>query len=179
MRADALERRKKLLAQARHVFARQGRTVALDVIADAAGVGIATLYRNFASREELLQAVMVELVAEVDQAISAAATGPYTAESWRTFITHLSELHLGAFTDILEADLSEELIQAHGAAHAKLKELLTTYALVGVIRGEITAESLMTAVGIITRPQSPAVEAAAPDVTEQLVEAYITWSLNQ
>lgn len=54
MRADALERRKKLLAQARHVFARQGRTVALDVIADAAGVGIATLYRNFASREELL-----------------------------------------------------------------------------------------------------------------------------
>ena len=59
-RKDAQENREKLLAAAREVFAAEGFDVPLDVIARKAGVGRATLYRNFADRFALGTAIFDE-----------------------------------------------------------------------------------------------------------------------
>lgn len=57
LRKDAAERRAALLAAAAGAFAEHGFDVPLDVIAERANVGRATLYRNFADRGELAVAV--------------------------------------------------------------------------------------------------------------------------
>jgi AcrR family transcriptional regulator len=58
MRADARRNRDAILAAAREVFEIEGVLASLDAIALRAGVGNATLYRNFPTREDLLAAAM-------------------------------------------------------------------------------------------------------------------------
>jgi AcrR family transcriptional regulator len=70
MRADARRNYDKLLAAARELFAAEGTSVALEEIAERAGVGIGTLYRHFPTRQALLEAVFQE---EVEGMARAAA----------------------------------------------------------------------------------------------------------
>ncbi|OIH95522.1 TetR/AcrR family transcriptional regulator [Curtobacterium sp. MCBA15_001] len=60
LRADARRNRDAIVAAARQVFEQDGIFAAIDGIATAAGVGNATLYRNFPTRDDLLAAVMTE-----------------------------------------------------------------------------------------------------------------------
>ena len=57
LRADAALNRERLIAEARRVFSAGDATVSLEVLAQGAGVGVATLYRNFPTREALVEAV--------------------------------------------------------------------------------------------------------------------------
>ncbi len=56
-RKDARRNRERLLAAATQAFASGDEDIRLEDIAKAAGVGIGTLYRNFASREVLVAEV--------------------------------------------------------------------------------------------------------------------------
>ena len=69
-RADARRNFDALLAAARDAFNRDGIDVPLEDIARQAGVGIGTLYRNFPTRTDLVQAVYVD---EVEAMANAAA----------------------------------------------------------------------------------------------------------
>jgi len=63
LRADARRNREAILRAAREAFEADGVLTSLDGIAARAGVGNATLYRNFATREDLLAAVIQDSVA--------------------------------------------------------------------------------------------------------------------
>lgn len=65
VRKDAKERRERIVTAAARVFARNGYAVALDAIAVEAGVGRATLYRNFADRCQLALAVLDRHIEDV------------------------------------------------------------------------------------------------------------------
>lgn len=56
-RRDAEANRDRLLAAAASVMMREGRHVPLAVIAAEAGVGVGTLYRKYADRDALMQAL--------------------------------------------------------------------------------------------------------------------------
>ncbi|MGW4769009.1 TetR/AcrR family transcriptional regulator [Nocardia sp. NPDC004278] len=56
LRADAQRNRDKILSAAVRVFAEDGLDAHLDRIAKEAGVGSGTLYRNFPTREVLIEA---------------------------------------------------------------------------------------------------------------------------
>jgi AcrR family transcriptional regulator len=56
-RADARRNRERLLTAAKEALAEVGAGVSLEEIARRAGVGIGTLYRNFPSREAILEGV--------------------------------------------------------------------------------------------------------------------------
>ncbi|MCX5493676.1 helix-turn-helix domain containing protein [Kaistia dalseonensis] len=56
LRADAQRNRERILAAAEEVFLERGAGASLEDVAKRAGVGIGTLYRRFATREELLAA---------------------------------------------------------------------------------------------------------------------------
>ncbi|WP_353651226.1 TetR/AcrR family transcriptional regulator [Nakamurella sp. A5-74] len=58
MRADAQRNRDAILLAARETFDSDGVLASLDGIALRAGVGNATLYRNFPTRDDLLAAVL-------------------------------------------------------------------------------------------------------------------------
>ncbi|MEC4572488.1 TetR/AcrR family transcriptional regulator [Streptomyces virginiae] len=57
LRADARRNREKILAAAVRLFTAQGLDTQMERIAKEAGVGSATLYRNFPTREALVEAV--------------------------------------------------------------------------------------------------------------------------
>ena len=56
-RADARRNRDAVLAAAHAAFAEHGPEASLDDVARRAGVGIGTVYRNFPTRQALLEAV--------------------------------------------------------------------------------------------------------------------------
>jgi AcrR family transcriptional regulator len=69
-RADAERNRDRILAVARAAFAAGEASISMAEISRRAGVGMATLYRNFPGRRELLEALYA---GEVDTVIAAAA----------------------------------------------------------------------------------------------------------
>jgi AcrR family transcriptional regulator len=69
-RADARRNYDKLLAAAREAFAEHGSAASLEDIARRAEVGIGTLYRNFPTRQALLEAVYVEEVEEMARSVA-------------------------------------------------------------------------------------------------------------
>jgi AcrR family transcriptional regulator len=72
-RADAQRNRARVLAAAHEVFAAEGLSVNVDVIARRAGVGVGTLYRHFPTKEALFEAiVLADLEAFVELARSLA-----------------------------------------------------------------------------------------------------------
>ena len=80
-RADAHRNRERLLTSATAAFtATDGTTVSLEAIARDAGVGIGTLYRHFATREALIEAVYCTELAEV------AASAGQLLESHRPLV---------------------------------------------------------------------------------------------
>jgi AcrR family transcriptional regulator len=70
-RADAERNRERILAVARDAFATGEAAISMAEISRRAGVGMATLYRNFPGRRELLEALYTD---EVEGVIAAAAT---------------------------------------------------------------------------------------------------------
>jgi len=66
MRADAQANREKILDAARELFAERGVDVDVREICDRAGIGMGTLYRHFATKDDLVDVVVGELAAELE-----------------------------------------------------------------------------------------------------------------
>lgn len=67
VRSDAARNAERLLIAARELFSAEGTDVALDRVARRAGVGNATLYRNFPTRSDLLIAVYTQEVEDLTE----------------------------------------------------------------------------------------------------------------
>ncbi len=64
LRSDAQANRARLVEAARAVFAERGLAAEMKEVAERAGLGIGTIYRNFAAKEQLVEAVIESCVAE-------------------------------------------------------------------------------------------------------------------
>jgi AcrR family transcriptional regulator len=84
-RADAARNFDAILAAAGESFAETGIDASLEDIAARAGVGVATLYRNFPTREDLVESVYVAEVA----AVCAFADEVKELEPWEGLETWL------------------------------------------------------------------------------------------
>jgi AcrR family transcriptional regulator len=71
-RSDARENHTRLLAAAREVFAQRGVGAEIKDIAERAGVGIGTFYRHFATKDELIQAMVGEIFGQLEASLSEA-----------------------------------------------------------------------------------------------------------
>jgi AcrR family transcriptional regulator len=73
-RKDAALNHERLVQAAREVFAKQGLSATLEDIAKHAGVGVGTVYRNFASKREIVDTLYNEsldaVLADVHRAIA-------------------------------------------------------------------------------------------------------------
>ncbi|HEX6311436.1 MAG TPA: helix-turn-helix domain-containing protein, partial [Acidimicrobiia bacterium] len=71
-RADAARNRVALLDSARRVLSARGLEVPVEAIAREAGVGVGTVYRNFPTKEALLDAVITRAFEDLTAAAEAA-----------------------------------------------------------------------------------------------------------
>ena len=75
LRRDAERNRRRILDAAREAFAEEGLAVTLDEIARRAGVGVGTVYRRFADKEQLIDALfehqMQEFAVLADECLQA------------------------------------------------------------------------------------------------------------
>jgi AcrR family transcriptional regulator len=72
-RADAERNRAKILEAARSAFTDRQAEVSMAEVSRRAGVGMATLYRNFPGRRELLEALYIDEVNAVCEAAESVA----------------------------------------------------------------------------------------------------------
>jgi AcrR family transcriptional regulator len=88
LRRDAQRNRDAIVAAARQLFCELGLEAPLEEIARRAGVGIATLYRRFPSRVELVDAVLADTV---QAHVEAAETALAMDDPWDGFAFYLEE----------------------------------------------------------------------------------------
>jgi AcrR family transcriptional regulator len=89
---DAAAKRERLLDAARDLFARDGLAAPMPAVAAAAGAGVGSVYRQFADKDDLVSALVLQRLAEVHEEIEAAGPGPdawadFTAMLWRVIET--------------------------------------------------------------------------------------------
>lgn len=89
LRVDAARNRAVLVEAARAVFAARGLDVPLEEIAQRAGVGIATLYRRFPTREDLIAASFAPLMAAYADAVEEALQA---SDAWTGFAGYLERV---------------------------------------------------------------------------------------
>jgi AcrR family transcriptional regulator len=93
-RSDAKRNRERILEIAKDVFTRDGAAASLDDIARRSGIGNATLYRHFPTRDALIEAVYrseVEKLAAAEQRFAAALPPLEALRAWMLlFIDHVA-----------------------------------------------------------------------------------------
>ena len=127
MRADARRNLEQLLAAARDLVADKGAGVALDEVAQRAGVGIATLYRRFPDRTALLRGVVLDSLEQTRVAAEQAAEDHDDAfEALAAYLRAALELRVSAvIPQVLDVlDLEEPELAAAREASARATEAL-------------------------------------------------------
>jgi AcrR family transcriptional regulator len=146
-RADAERNRDKILAAARSAFADPEAEVSMAEISRRAGVGMATLYRNFPGRQELLEALYTD---EVDSVCTAAETidgetpGAALAAWLRGFFAFItSKRHIAAEL-LKQTDRSNPLFKdSRTRVIAAGRPLLAAAQYAGEVRGDLTLEQIL------------------------------------
>lgn len=89
LRSDARDNRGRILAVARAAFAAEGLDVPIREIARRAGVGVATVYRRFPTKEALLTEAFAEQMAMCSAVVEE---GLAAADAWRGFCLVIEKL---------------------------------------------------------------------------------------
>ncbi|GGL15270.1 TetR/AcrR family transcriptional regulator [Streptomyces flaveus] len=166
LRADAQRNRDKILSAAVRVFAEEGLDAHLERIAKEAGVGSATLYRNFPTREILIEAAYRNELAKLcDSAPELLATmEPRDAlRAWMgRFIDYATaKLGMAEALRALVASGVNPYAQSHEMMLSALDSLLSAGAGAGTVRSDITAADMFAALTGI------ALASGKPDQREQ------------
>jgi AcrR family transcriptional regulator len=97
-RADAKRNRERILEIAKDAFTRDGAMASLDDIARRSGIGNATLYRHFPTRNDLIEAVYrneVERLAAAEERFATTMPPVEALRAWMLlFIDHVAEKKL-------------------------------------------------------------------------------------
>src|ERR1700761_1181627 len=146
-RADAERNRDKILAAARAAFADPAAEISMAEIARRAGVGMATLYRNFPGRQELLEALYTgevdALCAAAGDAASAQSPGPALTSWLRRLFAFLPGKRL-ILSELLEhTDRDSPLRRGNRARTlAAGRPLLAAAQQSGEIRADLSLEQI-------------------------------------
>jgi len=93
MRSDARDNRERILEVARAVFAAEGLDVPMREIARRAGVGPATLYRRFPTKEALVIEAFTEQMSRCTDIVAEGLADPDAWHGFGLVIEKICELH--------------------------------------------------------------------------------------
>ncbi|MEY9835732.1 TetR/AcrR family transcriptional regulator [Streptacidiphilus sp. EB103A] len=162
VRSDARENRARILAAAREALAADGST-STNQIAQRAGVGPGTLYRNFPTRESLVLAVYQDEVARITSTVPDLLARMPPLEALRHWTTDLVEAmrRKHGLGDALGPGAHQAITeQSYGPVIAALTQLLDAGKTDGTIREDACPGDFLQLTGALWRatstPEDPA-----------------------
>jgi AcrR family transcriptional regulator len=176
LRADASRNRDTLLAAATRAFASSDAEPSMRAIAREAGVGIATLYRHFPTRESLVDAVYHDQVERLTVGARDLLEWVPPAEALRRWMDLFGDwlMTKHGMTDTLLAMIeSGEIALAH--TRDELLDVITTILdagrAAGDLRADVTAEDIAASlIGIFTVFGKPEQHAQASRLLNLLMD---------
>ena len=159
LRSDAVRTRKLLVKAAAEAFAEHGSEVSVAQIAERAGIGKGTVFRHFATKEDLLAAIVYEnmflLVATGEQLVQAEDP----ADGLREFMSAAIELQAKdrAFCQVAHGEARNHPAVRKGQEmlDAVTDELTDRARRHGAIREDITGQDVMLLMSGIYQTVSP------------------------
>jgi AcrR family transcriptional regulator len=153
VRSDARENRARILEAAREAFAADGST-SMNQVAQRAGVGAGTLYRNFPTREALVLAVYQDEVDRIIAAVPGLLERLPPLEALREWTTGLVEAmrRKHGLGDALSAGAHQAMAErTYGPVVAAITELLDAGKRDGSIREDADAGDFLQLTGALWR----------------------------
>jgi AcrR family transcriptional regulator len=142
LRFDASRNRTRIVDAARQEFSEHGLDVPVAAIAKRAGVGTATLYRRFPTREALVSVILEEQLDRYGEVVSRALDHPDPGVGFTTLIRHLfiDQAQARDFALALTARVgSGELFeQARSGVERQLRFLVERAQTVGAVRPDVS-----------------------------------------
>jgi AcrR family transcriptional regulator len=89
LRKDAARNRQRVLEAARELFAERGLEATLNDVAHHANVGVGTVYRRFATKDELLEAIFED---GIEQITSLAESALEQEDSWAGLVWFVEQV---------------------------------------------------------------------------------------
>lgn len=154
-RVDAERNRERILAAARSAFADPDADLSMAEISRRAGVGSATLYRNFASRRDLLEALYIDEIDAVCEAATTIDEGGPGADlvAWvQRFYTYFTSKRVVA-AELLQQTSAEDPVFGTGLARvlAAGRPLLLAAQNAGETPPDLSLEQLLDMVAAIAK----------------------------
>ncbi|WP_343239988.1 TetR/AcrR family transcriptional regulator [Streptomyces sp. SID12488] len=155
-RADALRNRERIVAAAREMFVEFGAEVPIDEIARRAGVGNATVYRNFPDREALVREVVCSVMDRTSEAVelALAETGDAFAALER-FVHVTADERIGALCPMMSSTFDQhhpDLEAARERVERLTGEIMDRAKAAGQLRTDVGVGDVLVAVSQLSRP---------------------------
>ncbi len=149
LRLDAVRNQERIVAAAAAAFAEVGAEVTLEEVARRAGVGVATVYRRFRNRDQLVRAVLLRLVTDEIEPVAAAETD----DPWRDLAAtleatvaavagHREVIALAQAVGAVDVDLMDRYLH-------RLDRLLARARAAGLVRPELEPRDVAMAVVMV------------------------------
>jgi AcrR family transcriptional regulator len=176
-RRDAQRNHERLVAAARKVFAAQGVEASLEEIARRAGLGIATLYRHFPSREALVEAIFERRIGELVAVAEDAAAEPDGWSALNGLLERTLELQAGdrVLKDVLMRypPRAGKLASAREELRGHYEQVLERAREQGTLRDDFTFSDL----ALLIWSFAPLIEATA-DISPEVWRRHLHWLLD-
>ncbi|MEV0223958.1 TetR/AcrR family transcriptional regulator [Streptomyces sp. NPDC050704] len=176
LRSDAERNRERIVAAARTVFARDGLSASMASVAREAGVGIATMFRRFPTKEELVDAVFSDRMGAYADAVTVALDDP---DPWNGFVGYIEtacamQAADSGFADVLTMSFptAKVLEQRRNEAYQAMLRLIDRAKDTGRLREDFDPSDLvlihMANAGVVNVTGD-----AAPDAWRRVVALFV------
>ncbi|GHH87569.1 TetR/AcrR family transcriptional regulator [Streptomyces capitiformicae] len=155
-RADALRNRERIVTAAREMFVEYGPEVPLDEIARRAGVGNATVYRNFPDRDALVREVVCSVMDRTALAAEVALEETGDAfEALSRFVHTSADERISALCPMVQGTFDKnhpDLEASRERLEELVGELMERARRAGQLRDDVGVGDVMVAVSQLSRP---------------------------
>ncbi|CAM5695666.1 TetR family transcriptional regulator OS=Streptomyces glaucescens OX=1907 GN=SGLAU_14645 PE=4 SV=1 [Streptomyces glaucescens] len=173
-RADALRNRERIVTAAREMFVEFGPDVPLDEIARRAGVGNATVYRNFPDRDSLVREVVCSVIDRTVHAAEQALAETGDAFAALERIAHAAaDERISALCPMVSSTFDQnhpDLEAARQRFEELVGEVMDRAKTAGQLRPDVGVGDLMVAVAQLSRPR-PVPPVRAPTASSTVISS--------
>jgi AcrR family transcriptional regulator len=173
LRADAQRNRERIIAAAVEVFAEQGLEASTAEIAQRAGVGEATLFRRFASKDELIIAIVETQMGAAVAMANECLTDDDPGAGLERFVAWMVERSV-ADRGVMDAAkntcmMRDELEPMRRNMMTAMSALVKRAQQAGAVRADLTGQDL----GILAHSVAASAELPFPGVRQDIWKRYL------